>query len=54
MTTAIAATRVFAVARAMYDSALRQLDATDVRDAAEKARCAAKRATDAIILAGQL
>ena len=51
MTTATDATRVFAVARAMYDSALRQLDATDVRDAAEKARWAARRATDALILA---
>ena len=52
MTTATDATRVFADARAMYDSALRQLDAADVRDAAEKARWAARRATDALILAG--
>ena len=35
----------------MHDSALARLDAGDVRDAAEKAWCATKRATDALILA---
>ncbi len=51
MTITADATGVFADARAMYDAALRQWDAGDVRDAAEKAWCAAKRATDALILA---
>ncbi len=35
----------------MHDAALRQWAAGDVRDAAEKAWCATKRATDALILA---
>ena len=52
MTTAAAdATRVFADARRMHESALRRMAAGDIRDAAEKAWCAAKRATDALILA---
>ena len=51
MTTATDATLVFADARAMYDAALQQWTVGDVRDAAEKAWCAAKRATDALILA---
>ncbi len=51
MTTATDATLVFADARAMYDAALQQWAVGDVRDAAEKAWCAAKRATDALILA---
>ena len=38
-------------ARAMYDAALERLEAGDIRDAAEKAWCATKRATDALILA---
>lgn len=40
----------------MYESAIERWDAGDVRDAAEKAWCATKRATDALILArtGQL
>ena len=42
---------IFADARAMYAEALRQLAAGDIRDAAEKAWCATKRATDAFILA---
>ena len=42
---------IFADARAMHDEALRQLAAGDIRDAAEKAWCATKRATDALILA---
>ena len=44
-------TAVFADARAMHTAALQRLSAGDVRDAAEKAWCAAKRATDALILA---
>ena len=42
---------VFADAHAMYAAALRRLSAGDIRDAAEKAWCSAKRATDALILA---
>ncbi len=42
---------IFADARNTYQSALLRLDAGDVRDAAEKAWCATKRATDAMILA---
>ena len=38
-------------ARAMHDSALEQLAAGDIRDAAEKAWCATKRATEALLLA---
>ena len=52
MTTAtIDAADVFADARDMYDAALECLARDDIRDAAEKAWCAAKRATDALILA---
>ena len=42
---------LFTDARAMYDSALERLAAGDIRDSAEKAWCATKRATDALILA---
>ena len=42
---------IFADARSVHASALERLDAGDIRDAAEKAWCATKRATDAIILA---
>ena len=35
----------------MHRSALEWLDARDIRDAADKAWCATKRATDALILA---
>ena len=42
---------IFDDARAMHSSALERLEAGDVRDAAEKAWCATKRATDALILA---
>ncbi len=42
---------LFADARVMYDSALERWAAGDVRDSAEKAWCATKRATDALILA---
>ena len=42
---------IFAEARSVQADALRLLEAGDIRDAAEKAWCAAKRATDALILA---
>ncbi len=42
---------VFGDAHAMQEAALERLDAGDIRDAAEKAWCATKRATDALILA---
>ena len=44
-------TTVFADAHRMYDDALERMAAGDIRDAAEKAWCAAKRAADALILA---
>ena len=42
---------IFADAKAVQDSALERLSAGDVRDAAEKAWCAVKRATEALLLA---
>ena len=42
---------LFADAREMYDQAIERLDHGDIRDAAEKAWCATKRATDSLILA---
>ena len=42
---------ILADAYLMYDAALERWDADDIRDAAEKAWCATKRATDALILA---
>ena len=42
---------IFADARAVHADALRLLDSGNIRDAAEKAWCATKRATDALILA---
>ena len=45
------AVRVFADARWMQEAALRQMAAGDIRDAAEKAWCAAKHATDGLVLA---
>lgn len=42
---------IFADARLMQGAALRLLEQGDLRDAAEKSWCAAKRATDALILA---
>ena len=42
---------IFADARAVQADALRLLESGDIRDAAEKAWCATKRATDALILA---
>ena len=42
---------IFADARAMHAAALERLEQGDIRDAAEKAWCATKRATDALALA---
>ncbi len=42
---------LFADARQVHSQAIARLEAGDVRDAAEKAWCATKRATDALILA---
>lgn len=42
---------LFADARTLYDDALEMLDQSRLRNAAEKAWCATKRATDALILA---
>ena len=42
---------LFADARTLYDDALEILDEGRLRNAAEKAWCATKRATDALILA---
>ncbi len=42
---------LFADARALHDAALARLDAGDIRDAAEKAWCATKRAADGLIVA---
>ena len=44
-------TEIFADAWTMHNAALACLEAGDIRDAAEKAWCATKRATDALILA---
>ena len=54
MTTASVQERVdelFADARQMYDQAIERLEQGDIRDAAEKAWCSTKRATDGLILA---
>lgn len=52
MTTAgISVTEVFADADEMYAAALERLAAGDIRDAADKAWCAALQATNALILA---
>ncbi len=42
---------IFTDARRMHESALERLAAGDIRDAAEKAWCATKRAADGLILA---
>ena len=42
---------IFADARSLHADALRLLETGDIRDAAEKAWCATKRATDALIVA---
>ena len=39
---------IFTDARSMQAAAVERLEAGDIRDAAEKAWCAAKRATDAL------
>ena len=41
---------IFDDARAMHEASLERLTAGDIRDAAEKAWCATKRATEALIL----
>ena len=51
MTITADAARIFADARQALSESLDRLAEGDVRDAAEKAWCAAKRATDALILA---
>ena len=55
-TTSTDFTPIFADAHRMQEAALQRMAAGDIRDAADKAWCAAKRATDALILArtGQL
>ena len=50
-TTSADPTPIFADARQMHASALQRMASGDIRDAADKAWCAAKRATDALILA---
>jgi uncharacterized protein (UPF0332 family) len=42
---------IFADARSMCDSAIQRLEAGDMRDAAEKAWCATRRATEALLMA---
>ena len=42
---------IFADAWTVYNSALERLEQGDIRDASEKAWCATKRATDALIVA---
>jgi uncharacterized protein (UPF0332 family) len=42
---------IFTDARLLQDSAVQKFEEGDIRDAAEKAWCAAKRAADALILA---
>ena len=42
---------IFADAQQLYQAAVAQLEAGDIRDAAEKAWCATLRATDALIMA---
>ena len=51
MTTTNSAPEIFADARQLYRSAIERLEAGDFRDAAEKAWCATRRASDACILA---
>jgi hypothetical protein len=54
MTTTVVEDRVdelFADAREVHAQAVQRLEYGDIRDAAEKAWCATKRATDALILA---
>ena len=50
-TTSADPTPIFADARRMHNAALERMAVGDIRDAADKAWCAAKRSTDALILA---
>ena len=50
-TAADRAAALFADASALHDAALARLNAGDIRDAAEKAWCATKRAADGLIVA---
>ena len=50
-TTSADPTPIFADARRMHTAALQRMASGDIRDAADKAWCAAKRATDALVLA---
>ena len=50
-TTGLSVSSIFADAEEMYEAALERLAAGDVRDAADKAWCAALQATNALILA---
>ena len=50
-TTSADPTPIFADAHRMHTAALQRMAAGDLRDAADKAWCAAKRATDALVLA---
>ena len=50
MTMTVEAAEIFADAKALHASALEMLEKGDIRDAAEKAWCATRRATDALIL----
>ena len=45
------ATLIFADARRIYAAALERVTAGEIRDAAKEAWCAAKRATDGLVLA---
>ena len=51
MVTTDRVTEIFADARFMYAQAVERLEQGDVRDAAEKAWCSTKRATEGLILA---
>ena len=44
------AAEIFADSRQVHAQAIERLQASDIRDAAEKAWCATKRATDALVL----
>ena len=50
-TTSVDPTPIFTDARQMHAAALERMSLGDIRDASDKAWCAAKRATDALILA---
>ena len=50
-TTSADPTPIFADAHRMHSAALQRMASGDLRDSADKAWCAAKRATDALVLA---